>query len=382
MIEVLGVTQLDSEKITTFNASENSYNENLNHHDKLSHFRRFSSNEQKEIILRLLNPSNNKDELRKIEEFLRQKGIDAIISGDFTVTSPLLKVIKDSLGLPTVTLSAGHRLAFESLDNLGFDKDRLIETYKQALAKVDLIIAPTRFEASRTMKKFDLPSNKMRVVFNGVDVQKIECLATESNSSTNVLNKYGVKTKEYFYYVGRLDSDKGIHIFPFLAKKMSDLIVMSGEHMYDAPCGQLIFKRIISYYGLESRIILTGFINNNEKYALIKNSIATIYPSTDAESFGLVPIESVAAGTPTILPEIGPFPEIAKKIGEMVHLYRPFDLGSLVKTTRKVKEQRSEQAINNGINAVKKYFDSSRMAMEVVKVIEEAKKLVKAEKLI
>jgi glycosyltransferase involved in cell wall biosynthesis len=264
-----------------------------------------------------------------------------------------------------VTLSAGHEIAYETFERLGFKKAWLDVLYSEALARLDLVITPSKFEAHRTAKQFGLKGNRLRVIYNGIDVRRARRMASNASPTRSFLSKLGLKKKGYVLYVGRLDSDKGIHILPFLACTIAEPILVAGEHMYDSPYGEVIFKKIISYYDLGGRLIPIGYVSENSKFALMANALATVYPSTNAESFGLVPIESVAVGTPALLPGLGPFPEIAKKIGDMCQLYRPFDVSLLAKALSRVRGQDLTQAKEKAVVAIQENFDSRRMAERV-----------------
>jgi glycosyltransferase involved in cell wall biosynthesis len=375
LAEVLGKTSINASKIILFEAETharlNASPPPKSKRDELAHFRLFPSRQQKEILSNVLNASEHPDQIRRFSNFLNRKRIDAVTSGDFTVTSTILCAAKKSTSIPMVTLSAGHQIAFETLLRLGFEKEHLDSIYEEALNCVDLVIAPSEFEAARTRKHFNLSTGKVSVIYNGIDIGQARRLAEHPILSKALLRKYRLKEKRFLLYVGRLDTDKGIHILPFLAKLIDEPILVAGETMYDSPQGESIFKKMITYYGVEDKLISIGYVSENEKFALMKEALATIYPSTEAESFGLVPIESVAVGTPAVLPELGPFQEIARKIGWMVRTYAPFDVSSIISSLDEVRGRDLAEVKVKALAALQTYFDYGRMAEQVGRTLDK-----------
>jgi glycosyltransferase involved in cell wall biosynthesis len=260
---------------------------------------------------------------------------------------------------------------------LGISEARLRKLYSQATADLDFVVAPSRFEADRTVKELNVDRRKVVVVYNGIDLKETRKLSTIGEAENrHFLSKYSLRKNNYVLYLGRLDADKGIHILPFLAKMIPHTqIVIAGRQMYDYPCGEMIFKRIIEYYGVSQAISLLGFVNDREKFLLMKNAMALIYPSTEVESFGLVPVECLSVGTPVILPRLGPFPEIKEKIGKPVYLYDPFNIAELVDAIERVKRDFRDKRFSDQWNMlIKRYFSSEAMAQGVLRYLTKAQR--------
>lgn len=67
---------------------------------------------------------------------------------------------------------------------------------------------------------------------------------------------------------------------------------------------------LIECLGLENKIILTGFVSDNEKFSILKSSNLFVYPSY-YEGFGLPVLEALSVGVPTITSNISSLPEVA-----------------------------------------------------------------------
>lgn len=118
---------------------------------------------------------------------------------------------------------------------------------------------------------------------------------------TQILKKYKLKKKQYILYIGRREPNKLIDLLVEAYKKTNRTIplVIAGK---GNPNLNLLKTENILYI---------GEISENDKKTLIKNAKLTVFPSS-YESFGLVLLESIALGTPTIGSNIPPFQELLK----------------------------------------------------------------------
>jgi glycogen synthase len=65
---------------------------------------------------------------------------------------------------------------------------------------------------------------------------------------------------------------------------------------------------------LETRVVRTGILDDEEKAMAFTDADVTVYPAHD-EAFGLVPAESILCGTPVIVCDTSGFAEFIKKSG-------------------------------------------------------------------
>ena len=73
--------------------------------------------------------------------------------------------------------------------------------------------------------------------------------------------------------------------------------------------------------GLSERVVLAGFVPNDELYALLRCSLALVFPSL-FEGFGIPVLEAMAAGTPVLCSNSTSLPEVA---GDAALLFDPDD---------------------------------------------------------
>lgn len=162
-------------------------------------------------------------------------------------------------------------------------------------------------------------------------VLKIKCNAihTISNSSKDDLIKFGAKKPIYiipptieeftsikkksknkqFLFVGRLVFYKNIEVLikaiSILKKKEKEvqLIIIGGGP-------QLVFlQNMVKNLQLQENVIIKGYVETKEKFQLISESNAILFPSL-CEGFGLVILEAFSQNKPVLVSNIRPMSDI------------------------------------------------------------------------
>jgi glycosyltransferase involved in cell wall biosynthesis len=78
-------------------------------------------------------------------------------------------------------------------------------------------------------------------------------------------------------------------------------------------------RSLVRSLGLGNNVRLLGFVPDQELPAAYRAADLTVVPSVAAESFGLVVVESLAAGTPVLVTPVGGLPEVVRDLSpEMV----------------------------------------------------------------
>jgi len=181
----------------------------------------------------------------------------------------------------------------------------------QSLRKADQIIAVSRSTAKDLKQLFNIKPQKINVVYNGFDVNKIPL----KRSNQEILAKFKLP-KKYFLFVGTLEPRKNVinlvRAFKlFLEKNQAQkdvVLVICGQLGYHS---EEVMQELLDL-GLKRSIRYLGYVTHNEKIELIKHSSAFIFPSF-YEGFGLPVLEALALGSPVITSKVSSMPEIAGK---------------------------------------------------------------------
>lgn len=110
--------------------------------------------------------------------------------------------------------------------------------------------------------------------------------------------EYRDDKEEYFLFVGRVYSGKGIHIVLQVAEATGIMLKIAGqvdEHYRD--------------YKWPSFVEFLGYVNVEQRRKLMKNAKGSFVTSQYVEPFGGVQVENLLAGTPTITSDWGAFSE-------------------------------------------------------------------------
>jgi glycosyltransferase involved in cell wall biosynthesis len=140
-----------------------------------------------------------------------------------------------------------------------------------------------------------------------------------------VRDKYGLQVN-YILYIGTIEPRKNlanlIRAFGSISQQHPGLLLtiagMKGW-MYDD------LQEIIVRLKLESRVIFTGFVPEEDKPFLIAAARAFAYPSL-YEGFGIPVLEALACGVPTLTSNVSSLPEVA---GDAALLVDPRNVESI-----------------------------------------------------
>ena len=147
---------------------------------------------------------------------------------------------------------------------------------------------------SNAQREAKLGLNCVSTVYNGIDVDSYKFYAQPDESP-------------YLAFLGRLSPDKGPHLAIEIAKRTGWNLKMAGKidivdrEFYEQELAPHIDGKQIQYL---------GEANHVQKNTLMGGAIATLFPITWREPFGLVMVESMAAGTPVIGMQLGSAPEV------------------------------------------------------------------------
>ncbi|BAZ10572.1 group 1 glycosyl transferase [Calothrix sp. NIES-4071] len=137
----------------------------------------------------------------------------------------------------------------------------------------------------------------------------LNCVATVYNGIDINSHKYHAQPSEqpYLAFLGRMSPEKGPHLAIEIAKKSGWRLKMAGKvDVVDKQFFETEIKPRIDGKQIE----YLGEATHTEKNELMGGAVATLFPITWREPFGLVMVESMAAGTPVIAMSLGSAPEV------------------------------------------------------------------------
>ncbi|MGB8701788.1 MAG: glycosyltransferase family 4 protein [Thermosynechococcaceae cyanobacterium] len=147
---------------------------------------------------------------------------------------------------------------------------------------------------SDAQRENQLGLNCLATVYNSIDVNSHQFFPTPDLPS-------------YLAFLGRMSPEKGPHHAITIAKATGVPLKMAGKV---DPVDTDYFAREIAPHIDGDFIQFLGEADHTMKNNLMGRAIATLFPITWREPFGLVMIESMAAGTPVIGMNLGAVPEV------------------------------------------------------------------------
>ncbi len=192
---------------------------------------------------------------------------------------------------------------------------------KQILKKADRIITVSHFSKSEIIKYYQIPSEKITVIYNGVG-SNFRPIPDEQ--SLGITRKYNIP-ESYLLFVGNVKSHKNIigliSSFQIAQQKNPDLppLVLIGQYTdlrRDIPEINELIQTLVS----KKKIIFTGVLPTADLPAIYSRAMLFLFPSF-YEGFGLPILEAMACGTPVITSNCSSIPEIVHDAAMLIDPY-------------------------------------------------------------
>jgi len=249
-------------------------------------------------------------------------------------------------------------LEFEKLPRMyPFLKRKLLRWITEKNVKrANKIITPSKSTKNDLIKYYSVDKSKIFVVYHGVGNPQAAFDAGQTN-------KFG----KYILYLGRGDLRKNINglikAFRILKKdhKIPHKLILVGPNI-----GYKITR------DLKQDVICTGYINDEEKWGLLKNADVFVFPSF-YEGFGLPILEAQKVGTPVVCSSISSMPEIVFNPSDrepsavLVNPYKPSEIAEGIHKV--IRNQAfSDELVKRGYENVQR-FSWPKCAKETLDVI-------------
>lgn len=189
---------------------------------------------------------------------------------------------------------------------------------KFAVKHAKNIIVPSETTKKDLIKYYKAASDKITIIPLGYKSDR----SVDENFCASRLKHYGIRQKKYFLFIGRIETKKNIRAlltaFNEVSKKHSDImLVLAGK---PGVGGDEILKNLKN-----GRVVVTGYITEADKQALLKNCLAFVFPSL-FEGFGIPLLEAMDASVPIIASKIPTSYDIAKR---NALFFKPHDTNTL-----------------------------------------------------
>lgn len=221
------------------------------------------------------------------------------------------------------------------------------------------IITVSHFTRDQVVKDLGIPPHKVTAIHNA---HGAAFTRRPKSDIVRVLDRQGWP-REYLLFVGTLEPRKNL---PLLIKALSLMktkipLILAGWTGW----GNRDWWREVERFGLQDRVIPTGYIDEEILACLYGGASALVYPSL-YEGFGLPVLEAMACGCPVLCSNSTSLPEVA---GGAAILLDPHDPEVLAHSLEKVIHDSSlrQHLITAGLERAR-MFSWRKTALETLKV--------------
>lgn len=191
---------------------------------------------------------------------------------------------------------------------------------------LERVICISEFSANDVVKHFNIPENKIDIIYHGIDNKFFQI--EDVGRKQSILKKYGLLSKKYILHVStfqpRKNQDGILAAYEKLSKNLQEEfpLVMVGKNGWG--CEDTIIK--LKHMEKENGVKWLSSIDDDELFTLYQESICFIFPSL-YEGFGFPILEAMASNTPVVTSNIGAMKEIAGESN--AYLVNPYDTDEL-----------------------------------------------------
>ena len=242
--------------------------------------------------------------LSKATEIINKEGgFDVIHAHDWLVTYAA-KSLKNAYDIPIVATihatEAGRNSGIHDETQRYINDTEWLLTYEATE-----VIVNSNYMKNEIQRLFGLPFDKINVIPNGINLSNF----TGIERDYDFRRQYAMDNEKIILYVGRLVYEKGVqHLIAAMPKILSNyndakLIIAGRGGMMDE------LRAEASNLGLNDKIYFTVYLNSKQVQKMYKCADVAVFPST-YEPFGIVALEAMLAGVPTVVSDVGGLDEI------------------------------------------------------------------------
>lgn len=277
------------------------------------------------VPARLFQPVSSRLQVPRLEWLVG--GFDVLLATNF---------LPPPTGHPERAVLVVHDLAFEVYPRTAPQIDeRWRRRFARAVRRCGAVIVPSVSAKGDLVARHGIPEDRVHAIPHGVDAEAFAAVPAEELA--RVRARYGIRGP-YVLFVGGLEPRKNVValVRAFAASGIEASLVIAGGRVrwFPAEEARIFAEARRLPEPVRSRVIMTGYVSEPDKRALIAGALALAYPSL-YEGFGFPVLEAMAAGTPVLTSNVSSLPEVA---GEDALLVDPKDEHAIAEGLRRIVE--------------------------------------------
>ena len=247
-----------------------------------------------------------------------------------------------------------------------FEKNLLEFTTQFTTKKADGIIVPSKTVKDDLIKFYGAEEEKIKVIHPGFDSPKKDAIHMADAKWEKMKDKFGI-IRKYILYVGNIETRKNLTtlikaFYEVLGSGQELQLVLAGVK----GAGYEKVIAMIEKYNLKDRVVLTGYVNEEEKNYFLRNAELFVFLS-HYEGFGIPILEAMYYELPVIASKIPIFEELYKEAVIFVDPYDQKDVAETIINT--IKNYRKRDSLAEKGKELLKKFSWERVAMETLEFL-------------
>jgi len=234
---------------------------------------------------------------------------DLIHAHDWLVAEAAI-ALSHKLAIPLI--STIHATEYGRNNGIHTDEQRHIHFQEIALTQAShRVIVCSQYMRGEVDRALGCPADKTSVIFNGMNLAR--AVLPQPFDIAEFRAQYAEPDEVIVYYVGRITYEKGIYLLlnaaPKVLRAMQDRVkfVLIGT----GTAYTILLQRQAWDLGIYHKTLFTGFMSETNLYKFQMVANCAVFPSL-YEPFGIVALESFAAGVPVVVSDTGGLPEVVR----------------------------------------------------------------------
>ena len=242
----------------------------------------------------------------KTGEIISSEGNFDIIHAHDWLVAYAAKTLKTSYNIPLVSTihatEAGRNGGIREEQQKYINDTEWMLTYESSE-----VIVNSNYMKSELQRLFGLPFEKINVVPNGVSPSNF----VYNDVDYDFRRQFAMDNEKIILFMGRLVYEKGVqHLIGAMPKILNHYhdakLIIAGK---GGMLGEL--QNEVHSLGLDNKVYFTGHLTQKQVQKMYKCADVAVFPST-YEPFGIVAIEAMLSGVPTVVTDIGGLNEIVE----------------------------------------------------------------------
>jgi glycosyltransferase involved in cell wall biosynthesis len=244
-------------------------------------------------------------------------------------------------------------------EKTGAKIERYRRKYQRSIAGLSRAVFISRYALNDARQHLRLGALPCSVIYNGVAQRSGEQPA-EPQGMQELL-----QGRKYLLLVSTFMVKKNIHLLVDMMRYLPDLcLVVAGQIVHRDYYAQV--QESVRAWQLEGRVFILGQVGEAQKYWLLQNCCAFVFPSA-AEGFGIPPIEAMRAGKAVFVSRLTSIPEVC---GEMAFYWDTLEGKAMADAVRRCLSDTA--AKQNNPDLLRQYsarYDWDNCAREYIKIM-------------